>query len=171
MLLSHFTMAQKNKHITGSTGSLARPGTMKDSAPPNISCSMSVTPNRRERADIFQALQVGSDTAKPGALALQCCPQESCGSGEGTFAPPEGMERLATTEEPEVGMKHGEVGTKCQASANWIRVSLEQNNAVFEHEVQSDPQVDALNHRFKIALVNLVDLPKVLFLSLKEGRD
>ena len=135
MLLSHFTMAQKNKHITGSTGSLARPGTMKDSAPPNISCSMSVTPNRRERADIFQALQVGSDTAKPGSLALQYCPQESCGSGEGTFAPPEGRERLAITEEPKVGLKHGEVGSKCQALVIGLRVSLDQTNAVLEHEV------------------------------------
>ena len=149
-LILHFTMAHKNQHIAGGTGSLARPGATKYSAPPTISCSMSVPPKGRGRADIFQALQVGSDTTKPGALPLQCCSRESGGPGEGTFPFPEGRERLAITEEPKVVMKHGEVGTKFQASANWIRLSLEQNNAVFEHEVQSDPLVDALNHRFKI---------------------
>ena len=143
-------MAPRDQQITGSTGSVAGPGPMKYSGPPSISSSMSVTPKGRGRADIFQALQVGSDTTKPGALPLKSCSEESGGSGEGTSSLPEGMERLAITEEPEVVMKHGEVGTKFQASANWIRLSLEQNNAVFAYGAKFDPQVDAINHRFKL---------------------
>ena len=64
-----------------------------------------------------------------------CCFGESGGPAKGTFPFPEGRERLAITEEPKVGMKHGEVGSKCQALVIGLRVSLDQTNAVLEHEV------------------------------------
>ena len=68
-------------------------------------------------------------------MPLQCCSRESGGPDEGTFPFPEGRERLAITEEPKVGLKHGEVGSKCQALVIGLRVSLDQTNAVLEHEV------------------------------------
>ena len=112
-------MAPRDQQITGSTGSVAGSGAMKYSGTPSISSSMSVFPKGRGRADIYHALQLGSDTrstsatTKPGPLALKKLLCIVCWF-------PEGMERLTMTDEPEVGMKHGEVGTKFQASANWI---------------------------------------------------
>ena len=58
MLLSRLIMVQEPQLTTGSTGPLAGRGPLKFSGSPNICSSMSVTPIRRGRADIFQALQV-----------------------------------------------------------------------------------------------------------------
>ena len=71
-------------------------------------------------------------------------------SGEGTSSPPEGMEKLNISEEKEAAIKHGETGNKSPAPANWIRLNLEPNKAVLEYDVRPEPQVDALNHRFKL---------------------
>lgn len=130
LMLSRLLMAQKSQ--TGSSSA-------SSSQPP---------PKGRGRAEIIQALHV-ADTTRPGAVPMTSCSQSS-GSGEGTSSLPEGMERLSITQEKEPVIKHGEVGNRFPASANWIRLNLETNKAVFEYEVKFDPQVDALKHRFQL---------------------
>ncbi|CAL4094922.1 unnamed protein product, partial [Meganyctiphanes norvegica] len=153
LLISRLLMAQKNQQLSSSSGSLPMPGggATGASSPSSLSSSTALPSRGRGRAEIFRAMQVGSDTTKPGGLPRKSCSQESgTPSGEGTSSLPEGMEKLNISEEKDVVIRHGEIGNKFPASANWIRLSLEPNKAVFEYEVKFDPQVDALNLRFKL---------------------
>ena len=47
-------------------------------------------------------------------------------------------------------MKPGEVGTKFHFLVYLIRLSLQQNNVVFAYGMTLDPQIDALDHRFRL---------------------
>ncbi|XP_069194478.1 piwi-like protein Ago3 isoform X2 [Procambarus clarkii] len=47
-------------------------------------------------------------------------------------------------------IRQGTTGTKFSAMTNWIRLSIEENKAVFEYEVKFEPPIDALNLRFRL---------------------
>ncbi|XP_063613916.1 piwi-like protein Ago3 [Penaeus indicus] len=107
------------------------------------------TAKGRGRAEILQALKVGSLTSLPGAKPLRADMQDSSSQSSSVT---ESMQQLNISEpqEREAVMNRGTSGLKFSATSSWIRLSVNPEKAVFEYEVKFEPQVDARNLRFHL---------------------
>ncbi|XP_068230350.1 protein argonaute-3 [Palaemon carinicauda] len=146
------SMASGSSRISSGRGALIAQFVKKQSISSEPGGAVGVTPESgkfstgRGRAELIKALKVGTMTMQPGAEPLMPEPIEDTSS-----ALTESMQNLDISgDERNIVSKQGTSGAKFSGSANWIRLSLEPNKAVFEYEVKFQPPIDERGQRFKI---------------------